>query len=197
MSELFPASLNHTEEQVDNIIELLKLEMKYFEAVKQWNGVRRLVDTSHVWAVPRKATAEYDQVRAIMKGEPVPPAAPAPVAAAPKPMAAAAPKAAAPKASKAVDESIPSDFPASLARRRVRADDIDIDYIKMLRSIVNKDADSKNQLALFKQYVSPPLTQPKTPQNRTGAARLPEGFKTYRDFAIDDLKRTIRALMNK
>jgi hypothetical protein len=39
--------------------------MKYLQAVAEWNRKRREVNTAHVYAVPRRGTAEYDQVKAI------------------------------------------------------------------------------------------------------------------------------------
>ena len=40
--------------------------VKYLKAVSLWNKKQREVNTAHVYAVPRKGTKEYDQVRGIM-----------------------------------------------------------------------------------------------------------------------------------
>ena len=40
--------------------------IKYLKAVSLWNKKQREVNTAHVYAVPRKGTKEYDQVRGIM-----------------------------------------------------------------------------------------------------------------------------------
>jgi hypothetical protein len=42
------------------------MPIRYLKAVSLWNKKQRDVNTSHVYAVPRKGTKEYDQVRAIM-----------------------------------------------------------------------------------------------------------------------------------
>ena len=39
--------------------------MRYLAAVSEWNRKRREVNTAHVYAVPRKGTKEYDEVKAI------------------------------------------------------------------------------------------------------------------------------------
>jgi hypothetical protein len=39
--------------------------MKYLQAVSEWNRKRREVNTAHVYAVPRKGTKEYDEVKSI------------------------------------------------------------------------------------------------------------------------------------
>jgi hypothetical protein len=39
--------------------------MKYLQAVAEWNRKRREVNTAHVYAVPRRGTTEYDQVKSI------------------------------------------------------------------------------------------------------------------------------------
>lgn len=41
--------------------------MKYLQAVHIWNRKKREVSTDHVFAVPRKGTPEYDEVKIIMK----------------------------------------------------------------------------------------------------------------------------------
>ena len=38
-------------------------------AVKVWNAHHKMVNTKHVWAVPRKGTSEHAEVKRIMAGE--------------------------------------------------------------------------------------------------------------------------------
>ena len=40
-------------------------------AVKVWNAHHKMVNTAHVWAVPRKGTSEHAEVKRIMTGEEV------------------------------------------------------------------------------------------------------------------------------
>lgn len=75
-----------TEANIDSVISQLQEDMKWFEAVKKWNEQKRTVNTAHVWAMPRKGTAEHAEVSAIMSGKPqAAAAAPAPAKAAPAP----------------------------------------------------------------------------------------------------------------
>jgi hypothetical protein len=46
--------------------------MRYLKAVSLWNNKRREVNTAHVYAVPRRGTAEYNEVQTIMKSRDVP-----------------------------------------------------------------------------------------------------------------------------
>lgn len=62
------------EARVDEMISQLQEEMNYLMAVKKWNAMKKTVNTEHVWAVPRRNTKEYDEVKAMYapKAEPVP-----------------------------------------------------------------------------------------------------------------------------
>lgn len=50
---------------VDEKISELQEEMNYLMAVKKWNAMKKTVNTEHVWAVPRRGTKEYDEVKAM------------------------------------------------------------------------------------------------------------------------------------
>ena len=41
----------------------------FMAAVKAWNAHHKMVNTAHVWAVPRKGTSEHAEVKRIMAGE--------------------------------------------------------------------------------------------------------------------------------
>jgi hypothetical protein len=53
------------EAHVDEMISNLQEEMNYLMAVKKWNALKKTVNTEHVWAVPRKNTKEYEEVKAM------------------------------------------------------------------------------------------------------------------------------------
>jgi hypothetical protein len=73
------------EAYVDQKISSLQEEMNYLLAVKKWNQQKRTVNTEHVWAIPRKGSKEYEEVKEI--SNPKPAAAPIPTPApAPKPV---------------------------------------------------------------------------------------------------------------
>ena len=42
------------------------MPLRWVEALKLWNAHHKTIEPSHVWAVPRKGTAEYQTVRKIM-----------------------------------------------------------------------------------------------------------------------------------
>jgi hypothetical protein len=43
--------------------------MKYHDALKLWNSVKRTCNTEHCWIAPKKGTHEYDEVRFIMRND--------------------------------------------------------------------------------------------------------------------------------
>jgi pantothenate kinase len=45
------------------------MPMAFMTAVKAWNSHHKMVNTAHVWAVPRKGTSEHAEVKRIMAGE--------------------------------------------------------------------------------------------------------------------------------
>lgn len=47
------------------------MPLAFMAAVKVWNSHHKMVNTKHVWAVPRKGTTEHAEVKRIMSGEEV------------------------------------------------------------------------------------------------------------------------------